>query len=62
MYSKYPAFALGTAEVAVGFWAFCIFLFIICPTCVWVQIFLVPPSFFVFYCLRTHLFLPQVLQ
>ena len=28
-----PAFAPGTSEVTIGFWPFCILLFIICPNC-----------------------------
>ena len=44
-----PAFAPGTLEVAVGFWPFGA-LFVICPNCPRVRLFLVPYSFFVFCC------------
>ena len=33
------------SEVAVGFWPFCILLFVICPNCTCPQLFLVPYSF-----------------
>ena len=42
---QYPDFTPDTSEVAVGFLVFCI-LFIICPNCACMQLFLVPYSFF----------------
>ena len=54
-HARSPAFALDTSEVAVGFWSFCIFLFIICPNCPCMKLFLVPCSFFVFCCWRRGL-------
>ena len=42
-----PTFASSTSEAAVGFWPFCILLFIICPHCACTQLLLVPWSFFV---------------
>ena len=39
----------------LGFWSFCILLFIICPKCACTQLFLVPYIFFVFCCLRRRL-------
>ena len=44
---QYPAFAPSTSEMAVGFWLFCILLFIICANCL-CMIILVPYSFLVF--------------
>ena len=38
---QYPAFAPGTSDVSVGFWPFYILLFIICPNCACVQLFLI---------------------
>ena len=52
---QYPAFAPGTSETAVGFWLPCI-LYIICPTCACMQLFLAPYFFLVFCCSRRHLF------
>ena len=45
-HAQYPAFIPGTSEVAVGLWPFCILLFIICPICVCMQLFLVPYSLY----------------
>ena len=36
----------------LGFWSLCIFLSIICPNCTYMQLFVVPYSFFVFCCSR----------
>lgn len=44
-----------TSEVEVGFWPFCILLFIICPNCSCMWLILVPYSFCVFYRSRRHL-------
>ena len=41
-----------TSRVAVGLWLFCVFLFVICPNCSLMQLFLVSYSFFVFCCSR----------
>ena len=51
-HTQYPAFAPSTSEVAVGFWPFCILLFIIFPNCACMQLSLVPYSFFIFCCSR----------
>ena len=51
---QYPAFAPGTSETAVGFWLSCI-LYIICPPCACMQLFLAPHFFLVFCCFRRHL-------
>ena len=51
---QYPDFTPDTSEVAVGFLVFCI-LFIICPNCACMQLFLASYSFFIFCCLRRHL-------
>ena len=55
--SQHPVCAPGSSEVAVG-WGFLLLLFLsfcilwprICPNCAFVQLFLVPYSFFVFCC------------
>ena len=51
-HAQYPTFAPGTSEMAVGFWPFYVLLFITCPTCACMQLFLVPSSLFVliFFC------------
>ena len=49
-HGQYPASAPGTSGEAAGFGPFCILLFIICPNCTGMQLFLVPCSFFVFCC------------
>ena len=46
----YPVFAPTSQKWQLGFLTFCILLFIICPNCAWVQLFLVPYRFFVFCC------------
>ena len=57
-HSQYPAFAPDrvfsprSSEVAIWFFgSFCIFLFIICPNCACMHLFLAPYSFFIFCCL-----------
>ena len=47
---QYPAFAPGSSKVAVG--GFGLFWSRICPNYTWMQLFLVPYSFFVFCCWR----------
>ena len=54
-HAQSPASALGTSEVAVGFWPFCTLLLIICPNCTCMQLFLVSYSLFVFCCSRRRL-------
>ena len=56
-----PAFAPSSSEVAVGLWAFCILLFIICPNHVCMTS-LVLFSFFVFCCSRETFVQGQSLQ
>ena len=46
-HAQYPTLAPGTSEETVGFWPFCVLLFIICPTCACMQLFLVPSTLFV---------------
>lgn len=48
--AQHPVFAPSTSEVAVGFWSFCILLFLMCLNCTCTQLFLVSFSFFVFCC------------
>ena len=45
-------FCSDTSIVAIGFVIFCVLLFIICPNCTVVYLFLVPSNFFVFCCLE----------
>ena len=46
---------LSLQKWQLDFWSFCILLYIICPNRTYVQLFLVPYSFFIFCCLRRHL-------
>lgn len=32
-HEQYPALVPGSSEVAIGFWSFCILLFMICSNC-----------------------------
>ena len=51
--AQYPVLAPSSSEAAVGvFWSFHILLSVICPQYTCLQVFLVPYSFFVFYCSR----------
>ena len=49
-----PVLAPSISEAVLGFPSFCILLFVICPSCFTVQLFLAPFSFFVFCCSRTQ--------
>jgi len=61
-YTQYPAFTPNThfflpalQKWQLGFEALCIFLSIICSSCTYTQLFLVPYSIFVFCCSKRHL-------
>ena len=60
-HAKYPIFAPGTLEVAIGLWPFCILLFIICCNSgMYTVIF--SPCFFVFLLPKETFVQVQVLQ